>query len=414
MALNLRRAAFTALVLAAVLLPLRPRGRPAPDPNPGDRQDRSRALAEELSSIVFRWSAQEQRDSALALIGASADRLPLIVLSGFPDAAGPAKTDLADLSGLAQRIGPGDSMVRIGVLAYSPDRYQHRSGWGLYQGNLIVQRNGITWCIAIVTAYSTRLEPAQIGRHRLSWATAPCAFLAAFGPPGDGVGRWLGDLGYGPARVSPWVAPWVSGNRDGPWSALPDRSFIWPRESRGFLLSRAIGAERIAHLLAPPYWFGAPGLRCIAGDSTSCREAVLQSGISGRGEQWLTPDLTVSLSRFPPPPPGSVIGLTTARPPGSSFLADLVHSQGRERFQAFWRSDRPVADAFAEAFGEPLGDWTARWARDLWLSTWEARYRSPDIILGVTLRPSWPILALSWTVVTILLAGLIARRRQVT
>jgi len=46
----------------------------------------------------------------------------------------------------------------------------------------------------------------------------------------------------------------------------------------------------------------------------------------------------------------------------SSLLADLLRLKGRDRFREFWTSDLDVEPAFAEAMGEPLGDWTAKWA----------------------------------------------------
>ncbi len=45
-----------------------------------------------------------------------------------------------------------------------------------------------------------------------------------------------------------------------------------------------------------------------------------------------------------------------------SLLADLLRLKGKDRFRAFWTSDLDVESAFAEAMGEPLGDWTAKWA----------------------------------------------------
>jgi hypothetical protein len=47
------------------------------------------------------------------------------------------------------------------------------------------------------------------------------------------------------------------------------------------------------------------------------------------------------------------------------FFSDLIGERGRDRFERFWRSEQSVDSAFVAAFGEPIGDWTARWQRSM-------------------------------------------------
>ena len=46
----------------------------------------------------------------------------------------------------------------------------------------------------------------------------------------------------------------------------------------------------------------------------------------------------------------------------SFLLAEMVRSLGRERFAHFWTSNETVPVAFEQTAGEPLEQWTSRWA----------------------------------------------------
>jgi hypothetical protein len=85
------------------------------------------------------------------------------------------------------------------------------------------------------------------------------------------------------------------------------------------------------------------------------------------------------------------------------FLSDLVRAQGRERFARFWRSELPVDSAFAAAFGEAIGDWTAQWQRTM----------LPRLPLGPTVGSASAGLALLLAGLAIALALVWVRRRQV-
>ncbi len=407
MDLRLKGIGVVALVGIAVLLPLRRPVSEAPAPQLG-RQERAQALGSQVARLRLRWSALEQRDSALALIGrvSRSDSVPPIVLSSFPGAPSPMKAEVAMLGELWNGIGPVDSSVRVMVLGYDARRYADLTWFGLYAGNLIAQRDGITWCITILPASVRPDSQVQIGRHQLAVTTAPCVLWAAFGAPGARIRGWLEDNRYVGARSTAWLTR--SFDVEGPWAWIPDSGFSAARSLRPSLL-RAIAGEGIAALRTPPYWFGARGLRCLVGDRGACEAAILDPGVMRVAEPDLPRDLTLAPGRVRVP----WITLATTRPPGPTFLSDLVRLEGRERFRAFWKSELPPDSAFARAFGLSLGEWTARWAKEQWLASWEARYGDAEIVLGVTLRPSWAALTLGWTAVLLVGAGWAARRRQV-
>jgi hypothetical protein len=234
---------------------------------------------------------------------------------------------------------------------------------------------------------------------------------ASFGTPGKTVSSWLESLRYAPAMSSEWLTRMSEDQWDsGPWAWLYDASFDVTRSRSGATLSRLLGLERVAELLAPPYYYGQIGLQCLAGIRSSCIRAVLDSGIIPQATRPLPPDLTIPPIRVR----SADINLLTVRPPGATFLSDLIQEKGPGRFSIFWKSDAPFQMAFEDAFQEPLADWTMRWARKRWLMTWDARYRTADILLGVTLRPLWIPLVAAWSVIAVGAAGWAARRRQVT
>ena len=106
--------------------------------------------------------------------------------------------------------------------------------------------------------------------------------------------------------------------------------------------------------------------------------------------------------------------LATARPVGDTFLSDLILQEGQDRFRRFWQSDRPFEAAFQNAFGRSLGEWTTEWATRRWLGMYEARYGNPEIALGITFAPDWVPLAVVWSGIALLGAGIAARRREAT
>ncbi|MGQ0702059.1 MAG: hypothetical protein ACT4PM_02870 [Gemmatimonadales bacterium] len=414
MVVSLRRAGFGALVLAALLLPLRRSPRPSPAETTRSFRQRTQDIRQRLAVALNRWSALEQRDTALAVLTRHGPTglAPHIWLSGFPAGAKPMETERALLQEIWTRIAPLDSTVRVALLAYEPRRYENASWGRAYSGNLVRKVDGLTWCVAILPASTRPDGSVQIHRWSLAWGAAPCALLAAFGPPGPMMQRWLEATRLVGARSLAWsglTALYDVG--ESPWTPLPvPNPVALPRVRRVPVLQAILGPE-VAELRSPPYWFGAPGVRCLVGHQSSCTDAVLRSGVMSAAEDGLPEDL-LSRNRFLLEIPG--ITLATARPVGGTYLSDLIQREGRERFRQFWRSDQPFEAAFQAGFGRSVGEWTAGWARARWLGMYETRYGNSEIALGVTFAPDWIPLALAWTGIALLWAGAAARRRDVS
>lgn len=397
-----RRVAFAALVLASVLLPLRGPYRYDIAPPVDDRGQRLSSLTMRERSATYLWSALEFRDSALRVIASDdgVNRPPRIALHGFPAGASDPEAD-ALVAGIWKRIGLTDSSVRMAIIVSNSDQPHSNH----YIGTLITRRDGRTWCVAAGVG-SLMAGHVQIWKHYLESAIAPCTFLAAFGLPGDGVRSWLETTRYAPVQSDSWL----SGRKDitdrqGPWLDWDQADIRWIL--RPPLLLRVLGSLDFTTLLMPPYGFGATGLQCITGDRAACRRAVMHPAIQLPGNTEFPADLTVSTWTADL----DTITLGTVRPPVPSLASAMVTEHDRSRFRRFWKSDRPVDQAFQDAFGESLGAWTARWAAREWQASFLAKYRGPEILLGVTLDRSWPFLVMAWSGVAVLVASWVARRR---
>ena len=410
MGVGARRIGFMALVVVGILLPLRKPAEGAPLTR-DDRVARLRELTEEQRFARTRWIALAERDSALArsekgLVG----REPRIHLAGFAAGIRDEQAE-AELARLWRAIGPMDSTVAVTLEVYNRARYASAAWWSDYWGNLISHDKGVTQCTAIMPAASRESGQLRIGTQLLDQAIAPCALLAAFGPPGTGVSAWLTATRYTLARSNSWLtrpADFLEGG-SGPWGWVVDRSQTSSVEGRRLPKLFGIDGHAIATLLAPPYHYGAPGIRCIVGEPEACVESVLRSAYSTAEDPGVPVDLTVSPGLLRP----AVVTLATPRAPAEFFLSDLIRSEGREKFRTFWKSPLGFEAAFQNAFGQSLGEWTSQWAKRQWLGSWEAHYRSRQIILGANLDRSWPLVALMWTVLALAAAGWVATRKQV-
>jgi hypothetical protein len=398
-----QRIGFVLLSALAVLLALRKPKVGVPETSSLDLGMRERELSMELANARLHWSAIEQRDAIT-----SSSQVAIITVSGFSPGSQLRGEDSAYVIGLIERASR-DSTVLIRAHFYNPSAYA-RNWWGAYTGALI-SRDERTTCTAIIPMDAYPNGNLKIGRNGLISSLAPCLFLGAFGSPGRTVGNWLEALRYAPARSGKWlmssaVEVWDSD----PWAWLRDFGTADPAGAQGFSLSKFLGLEREAQLLTPPYYFGQIGVQCLSGMKFSCAKAVVDSGIISEKTGELPRDLTVAPSLIR----ASNITALTPRPPGATFLSDLIRDKGPERFKRFWKSERPFERAFEDAFEESLADWTSRWAKEKWLKSWDSRYRSEDVLLGVTLQGSWIPLALAWSLLALGVAGWAARHRQVT
>lgn len=410
MGVRTRRIGFAALLLVAVLLPLHKPAQKAP-PAEEDRSERLRELIEEQRVARTRWIALSERDSVLARTERGMPgKEPLIHYAGFARGVRDEVAE-AELSRLWKAIGPLDPTVAVSVEVYNRARYSSTELWSAYSGNLISPEGGVTHCTALVPAALRESGQLHVWKESLHQALAPCVLLAAFGPPGESIRAWLATTRYTAARSNSWLtrpANSLEGG-SGPWGWMVGRSSRLfetpPRIPRVFGLE----ARAIASLLTPPYHYGAAGIRCIVGDRPACVESVMRSGHTTADTADIPADLSLSRGMLRP----NVVTLATPRSPADFFVSDLIRIEGRERFRSFWKSSLSFEAAFQSAFGVSLGEWTSQWAKRQWLGSWEARYRSKVILLGPNLDPSWPLVALLWTVLALAATGWVARRKQV-
>jgi hypothetical protein len=168
------------------------------------------------------------------------------------------------------------------------------------------------------------------------------------------------------------------------------------------------GMGSFAGLLRPPYDYGVAGIHCILGEAASCITSVLHPAEDTVRDGPIAPDMTLRAPRFEQS--GT---LTTVRAPVTSYLSNMESSLGPAKFRAVWQSDEPLEDAFQHATGQSLGDWTAAWAKRMWLVSPDAQSRTPDIILGTTIKPWWVLLVLGWSAALVMSAGWVGSRRSV-
>lgn len=398
-----RRIGFLVLLGAALLLPaiVGDPARARPDLATTLRLDLNRTRGR-LGAASDRWAAFAIRDvlvadSALRLVPPGEVRfLP----RGFK--AG------ADTSAVAQALASLWASLRPdirgtpAVLFVYPDTAFLEAN---YQGTLFLEAGGREVCVGVVP---TRLGGPTGGAfvvHRWSneRSLSPCAFHAAFGPPGPHIRRWLVSRRYTMARSLTWLAG-VREPRARPWDYEVERLGL-PRVQTT-LPRWLVGVW--GQYLAPPYWMGKDALHCLTGDDASCLRTVIDTALIGRTGGWPREATGRAPALGGEPPPS----MATARLVGGHYLSDLIADMGRERFQRFWRSELPLAEAFRESFGTGMAEWTGRWARETWAQTWEAREGRSEVSLGVTMRPAAPLVVALWSGLLLALIGTRAMRRE--
>jgi hypothetical protein len=259
---------------------------------------------------------------------------------------------------------------------------------GIRTAYLVPTTEDETLCVRVVDFGGSELQAIADGRSPAvgAWRMASlrrgigsCAYYAAFGVPGQDIARWLAAWRYLPIANADWTG------------AEPEERYTWLREDS----ERAPWAGRL--------WFDADFTGCAAGVLSRCQLAVWNTpGLGG----WPAP-----LARFDVPGVvfsgrywsygyryGNGLG-----PAAAEYLGDMVGRFGRDRFQRFWSSDAPLEEAFHEAMGMPLDEWTMEWAR---------RYVGVPRTAG---HLPWgsAVLSLALAAVVVSAAGLYAVRRQV-
>jgi hypothetical protein len=415
MGVMLRWLAATALVLGALYVTLFRAAPQRPEASAGPEFSRIADLSSRQRRAMILWSAQAARDSALARLSGSAlpPGEPRIVATGFGEGAASKEAE-AQVRQRWRAIGAADSSVRTLVLIYNGAEFDTlRSQVSPYSGALLPADDSGT-CVAMTSGILKDGREIDILKSQLDRALAPCLLRAAFGVPGRPMREWLERTGHAAARSNAWLdrpRSVLDGHGQLPWEPMYDETWSGLYSSGGPSLLRSLASVELIMMLAPPYVLGGPALRCLAGNAAECSRTVLDS-TPLRGEGF-PGDLTAShfwqFGRR-----GRPDALVSVHPIGDWFLSDLIRQEGRDRFARFWRSEQPLDASFREAFGRDLGEWTRDWGNRQRLGSWEARYSRGSIVLGANLARSWPLLALGWTALALLLAAWTARRRQVT
>lgn len=194
-------------------------------------------------------------------------------------------------------------------------------------------------------SYSALLSPGV--RSRL---LGPCGFYEWFGMPGPTVSAWLGARGWDLALASSWKSAypawtpreyWYSSSFLVPWS--PNMRLRMATTTAGY--SCATGTVRVCDSLVA----SAPRAR-----PREFREAALWDG------SVVSPAWSLDVDRQP-----WVWNWNSTQlgPRETTLLAEVARALGPDRFASFWATGRPLREAFREATGMGVGEWTADWAQ---------------------------------------------------
>lgn len=230
-------------------------------------------------------------------------------------------------------------------------------------------------------------ERARATSHELAVTAGrllgPCAYVTAFGAPGRHVERWLLDRGWSYGAVADWTRAFPRWQPPS-WSlaaGFMENGSGWPLRS----------------------YISAPGYRCITGDTKECRDLLLFGLPQGRRLRHpeISGDRIVSAGNLAWRWwRGADLG-----PNQGSLLSEAVRTLGPERFGAFWTSSLPVDEAFREATGQDIGEWTRTWA--------VAAYGGEQG-RGPAIPPTGAIIAMTLVAAALAASMWATRRRQVT
>lgn len=240
------------------------------------------------------------------------------LLFDWPDAPDSVRLQVgASLDAEWKRLGLGVSKVSVGIVVApasqpAPGLPREETATTAY---LLPDSTDRSTCIVFQ-------QYTRIARQRPGLGL--CAYYAAFGNPGREIGRWLAARDYDLTILPAWNRARIPGA--GVWLLERDQPWFWWQVYR-----------------YPP-----AGVACLAGRREGCRSAVM-----GGRPAHDPPHLVVIDPRWWRRPP--------ALAGGERYLADVVRSVGRERFQRFWSSELPADTALAEALRLPVGEWTRRW-----------------------------------------------------
>ena len=385
MALNASRlVGLTALGAAAIAVVLLP-----PSPDYWERPDVERwhgppvARVDQLDRAVNRAQRRVRAAEVRELVRAALRKdpvrpgdLPRLRIEAAVS-PGDAASLHASWGGLVTALGPYDRAAGLAVILLDrpsnlPPRHWHY---------LPETTDGRT-CVAVVEIGGGQ-EPWGDHTQWLRRVIGPCAFYAAFGPPGAPLQEWMTAAAMRVASAPAWDEPaHVRAPRDlaiGPAGTAP-----------------ADVAQRIAsQMFYRSYLQGFDQTACGAGELEACRRYLAVDPLFAE-PSW------VSLGM-----PGIVWNRASLRqwydPDVIYFLSDLVRLRGRDRFAEFWRAPAGVDSAFAGTYGLSLEQWTMEWVR-----------QGQDVRVGPYVRRSSVLVSLLLTVLVVAAGAVFTTRRQVS
>ncbi|MEO8200047.1 MAG: hypothetical protein ABI679_05940 [Gemmatimonadota bacterium] len=281
---------------------------------------------------------EAERDLERARISAEIDGLPItayasptgaphvLPMGGPPEAA---KDSFAARLGRVWKPVPGDTAIRIGLVLAGGER---NMTWPtLYK---LPDAGGQQACIVALRTWDwkeNQLTDNSLFYQKAASALGPCLLYRMYGHPGPEIERWI----------------------RGPGLAYATRIDLQPARRQETI-------ETFPGLLKfeinwSLYSAQASELACLHGAVDQCERAIIGKGVQGNeqpaGGGFLTPPMA-----WRTPFSGA----------SSGYLSDLRREMGDERFRRFWTSSRPVKEAFQDAFGIPIGQWTQRWISESW------------------------------------------------
>lgn len=313
-----------------------------------------------------------RRDSVLAAVHGSSGRVAPLVIASAKVSDRERQLIESAVRDQQQAIGRNGGPLALSIVSDTSGPIPKRLTYNSQRQFILPPATDGQTCITIVRLGRGRREMESEDRKGI---LGPCAFYAAFGPPGPGVETWLRERGYDVAADAVWPA-----RADGNTGILVAR-----KPSRKEELERWLDFQRS--------WRSMDITACSGGDRASCTRSVRSAARTYQRS---------------PIPDGLVIQRrgweyqSHLGPAVPTFLADLLTVYGREKFARFWRSSGELEPAFKAAFGESVGDFTMRWMR----------YRYGPDKRGPYIAPRSALLSVVTSLGLVGLCAAMATRRQ--
>lgn len=290
-----------------------------------------RAVAQ-LNRANAKLAEARQRDSIISLLGLPDEAsLQVHIAADLPESVGQyLMTQLRREWAAMARVSTPVLPAAFVAIRGSPDLPYYLSD----SYAMILPSERSPRCVALMRvgqrvldriADGVAVEVAMQARSR--WWRRPvglsvCGWYNRFGTPGPSVARWIAEAGFHAGTV--------------PGDNPP----------RGEAETVTVDSLRVRGI-------GIAGMACSAGKEAACRQALM--GETSRRRFWVRPGMPDDMA------PVQIVS-NGFGPAQLHFLADMVADIGPEAFQELWTSNLSIEDAFRQASGAELADWTSSWA----------------------------------------------------